>query len=217
MPGEALLERRLAATLGVGIRVALASRPIPLGGLSPREGARARRLAGTPRLRPWLLGRAALKRLLLLAGASEDTSALEFPHPWLSLTHGGDLAVAVAAPAARLRGIGVDYECLRECLRERRRPVDPRAARFFLGPAEEAWVTGLPAPAREPALLRLWTVKEAVFKADPRNRDRGLADYLLDGSPASAAGRVGSIRYRTLRLGDGVLTVAINGGAPDGG
>ena len=46
-------------------------------------------------------------------------------------------------------GLGVDFEGWR--------PMDPRIARFYLHPDERG------------DLLRLWTVKEAVFKATPGN------------------------------------------------
>jgi acyl carrier protein len=107
--------------------------------------------------------RHALRVLLGLLGLPRDTAACRFPHPRLSLAHGGDGAIAAGTVRHWAAGLGVDYEA--------DRPVDPRAARFFLTDAEQAWLARLPRPGRAAGQLRLWTVKEAVFKADLANRD----------------------------------------------
>src|SRR5688500_8593893 len=72
------------------------------------------------------------------------------------------------------QGVGVDIET-------GRRPP-PRMARFFLTRKERRCL-GQPSPEQ---LLRLWTVKEALFKADPLNHRRVLADYALDDPLADA-------------------------------
>lgn len=182
--------------LGVAVGLAVASRPAPLDTLSPAERARLDTLPTETRRRDWLLGRAALKALV---GAAFDTTAVEFPHRRLSLTHAGGTAFAAMAGGDVL-GTGVDFEPARAT-------VDLRIARFFLGPAERA------AASTGGDLLRLWTVKEALFKATPGNHRVVLADYTLDdpaGAHGSATGpQSQDLRYATVAAAGGVLTVAV--------
>ena len=100
-------------------------------------------------------------------------------------------------------GLGVDLEI--------GRVVPDEAARFFLSAAERARLPS--APGSE--LLRLWTVKEAVFKADLHNDGRGLLDYQL--ADARAAQGVAhacaeldiEIRYVSIALPGGFLSAAV--------
>ena len=90
----------------------------------------------------------------------------------------------------------------------------PGSERFFLNAQEQVWIHTAPPISRPRELLRLWTVKEALFKANPHNRDSLLGHYgLID--PEALAGQARwrgdeSIRYRygTLALDDGFLTIA---------
>lgn len=103
-------------------------------------------------------GRAALRVAATLAGLPGDPARYRFPHPRVSVSHterAGAAAVLLDGPA---RGVGVDLE--------HDRAVPPGMARFYLSDAE---VSG--------DLLRLWTVKEAMFKADLDNAERMLRDY----------------------------------------
>jgi len=189
-------EAPLAALLGVAVRIATAAAPLAPRALTAAERARAEGFPTEARRRDWLVGRAALKALL---GPGADTAGLAFPHPRLSLTHAGGRAFAVSAegPAA---GVGIDYE-------PERSSVDPRAARLFLAPAERAAAT------TAGALLRLWTVKEALFKATPGNAGAVLGDYALDrpGAPGGTARGPGGavLRYATAPAAGGVLAVAV--------
>jgi acyl carrier protein len=145
---------------------------------------------------------AARRALGLLGGVlGPPPDGYAFPHPRLSLSHTDRWGVAAAAtgPAA---GTGVDLEHLR--------PVDPRTARFFLRPEEENWLRR--APRREVAHVRLWTVKEALFKADLGNAVRTLRDYAVD-DPAARTGLArapGGLRfaYTSTRRRDTILSVA---------
>jgi hypothetical protein len=182
--------------LGVPVRIAAGDERLAPDALYPAERARFDSLPTEARRRDWLLGRSALKALV---GAAFDTAALSFPHPRLSLTHAGGTAFAVMA-GETVVGTGVDFE-------PDSRAVDPRAARFFLDPAERA------AACTGGDLLRLWTVKEALFKATPGNARVVLADYALD-DPAAACGsatgpRDEDLRYATVAAAGGVLTVAV--------
>jgi 4'-phosphopantetheinyl transferase EntD len=125
--------------------------------LTAGEQAILARLKAPARRESWLRGRAALKKLL---GKDFDSAALRFPQPEISLTHAGDVAVAVHCKGAR--GLGVDLEI---------RPPSERAARRVLSPAEFAAAQG------PDGWLLFWTIKEACFKADLANQGRTLLDY----------------------------------------
>lgn len=140
-----------------------------------------------PRRQDWLLGRAALK-----AHGIGDTSTVVFPNRCLSLTHSAGVAVAARCDGDQA-GVGVDLEAWRT--------IDPRAARFFLGPDERG------------DLLRLWTVKEALYKATPANAGAVLVDYRIDDPCAlegTAQDRNGRIfEYLSRRRPEGWLTIAV--------
>lgn len=146
------------------------------------------------------LGRAALARVLGHLRDPSDPLSVRFPHPSLSLAHSGNTAVAVGLRRGGATGVGVDVELPRD--------VDRRAARFFLGPGEERL-------AADTGLQQLWTVKEAVFKADLDNAGHLLRDYRilhLDRCEARILGtaRRGALRFRftSVRLPDLILTLA---------
>jgi 4'-phosphopantetheinyl transferase superfamily protein len=177
------LDAEVSAMLGVDVRLAWAAEATPSPGSDGRD-------------LDWLRGRAALRALL---PAGSETAGLEFPHPALSLSHAGGLAVAVRCDR-NLRGIGVDFEPWRPA-------ADLRVARFFLRPPEQAAVSG---PA---SLMRLWTIKEALYKATPDNGSCVLVDFTL-ADPGGACGRaVGprgeTLRYAAVDVGEGHLAVAI--------
>jgi len=186
----------VAVSPGEAVRVAVAAEPLPPSALTAGERAQLDGLATGARRRDWLLGRAALKALL---GAGSDTAGLAFPHPSLSLTHAGGFGLAALAGAGPV-GTGIDYEPWRAS-------VDSRTARFFLRPAERA------AAGTAEDLLRLWTVKEALFKATPGNAGDVLADFEVaePGRPwgAAAGPRGERLRYASTALPGGVLSVAV--------
>jgi hypothetical protein len=203
---------RLAALAGSRALLAVAVDPAepgePAGCLRRRQFRSGRRLLG------WVQDR---------LGIPGDPTTLTLPHPRLSLSHSGPVTVAVGIrSAARAFGVGVDVEL--------RRPIDPRCARFFLDPDELGRLAGWTGAARdgEPAagqlvLQRLWTVKEAVFKADPGNAGRQLRDYRVTAlRPASSPDRDGGatcvvgrahraddrFTFRSIVTDDLVLTIA---------
>lgn len=170
--------------------------------LSARERSQLARTATSNHRRDWLISRRAMRLALGCAGLPTDSGAYRFPSSRVSLSHTDGMAVAavVLGDPQHVVGVGIDIEYPRS--------MDERAAPFFLSPAES---TVPPDPAR---LLRLWTVKEALFKADPANAGGMLIDYAVD-SCASAAGtarrhhaphrkfcyRSGSIRGAHLSVG----------------
>ena len=159
--------------------------------------------------------------MLARLGLPDTPITVSMPHPRLSLTHTGDLAIAVGACCAQQAGIGVDIEYLR--------PIDIRSARFFLDDDELArwpgWAVqqGAGPAVQQVTLQRLWTVKEAVFKAHLANAGRQLRDYrisslhpearagVLPGDPWIGRARCGPDTFgvRSLVVDDLILTVAL--------
>ncbi|GAB1692054.1 4'-phosphopantetheinyl transferase family protein [Krasilnikovia sp. M28-CT-15] len=224
----ARLEAALAALLGPEFVVSVAGRgSAPTGSAHHRRNGAGQahadagqgrgtaddghggRAPGTDRRMEHRIGRAALRRVAERLGERVDTDRLVLPHPRLTLTHSYGVAVAVGARHRASTGIGVDLEAVR--------PVNPGIARLFLTPAERAQLGAAPSvdePTGEPdVLLRLWTVKEAVFKADTGNSGRILADYELR-HPTAWSGRAtrgrSRFRYRTVQLPGHVVSVAVH-------
>ncbi|MDJ0345783.1 4'-phosphopantetheinyl transferase superfamily protein [Streptomyces sp. H10-C2] len=188
-------------------------RPLHPTSLTGRESARFATLTGRVQRQQWLISRHALRTLLGVLGLPADTTTYAFPHRRLSLSHveGAAVAAGLAVPAGDVAGIGVDLETAREARAE--------SARFFLDERERAWLDSVPESARAAEHVRLWTVKEALYKADPDNRHTVLRDYTTD-DPAAGSGRArrrpphdtafGSTAfgYITGRFGDARLSVA---------
>jgi acyl carrier protein len=170
------------------------------------------KLASDPRRRAWLRGRRALRRALAACGYPTDTGLYRFPSPACSVSHSGDISIAaVALPLSPVTGIGVDVEL--------GGPADPRTGRFFLTGPELRWLATVPLTSRGLETLRLWTVKEALFKADAANPRTTLRDYAMV-SPSrcrggAARGRTAirapgaRFRYASLPVRRGFLTVAV--------
>jgi acyl carrier protein len=156
------------------VLAAATTRPLALAELTTRESCHLASLAGESRRRQWLTSRRALRLILGVTGLPYRTTGCTFPHRRLSLAHtdgAGIAAAAVGAIPATLTGIGVDIEPKRD--------ADPRTARFFLSEREQAWLNSVPLQARAEHQVRLWTVKEALFKADTANQRSILRDYTV--------------------------------------
>jgi hypothetical protein len=209
-PAEVTAGRRLARP----IRLAGAVRALKPAQLTPGELARWRALPRGPRGGEWLLGRAALRRLLTRLHEPADTAELTFPDRRLSLTHSRRTAVAAwAGGGGRLHepavlGVGVDFEADRTGL-------DRRAGRLFLSRRERAWVASLAEAVQADARLRLWVIKEALFKANPANHGTIVAHYSIAEPGARCSEGSGPcpaqsmLRYAALRVADGHLAVAV--------
>ena len=199
-------ERFFREALGLPFVFGFAAMDAPGFDLSPAERALYDAFGRTPRREIWWRGRSALKTVLGQLGEDSNTAAIAFPHPRLSLTHSGSAAVAVGIKAGLpIKGIGVDLE-------QHRTPAEA-ITRFFLSDRESSWLETVPASERNLTLLRLWTAKEAVFKADADNSGRILTDYRLEdpAQPIARARRGASIfEYGSLAIPDGMLSVAVN-------
>jgi phosphopantetheinyl transferase len=172
--------------------------------LTAGERAVFETLAAPARRESWLRGRAALKRLQAALGGADDTSTLKFPHPKLSLSHSESWAIAVGSTSPKLLGIGVDLEV--------KGAPKPEAARRFLNPAELVWLRRMDEGDRPKMLHRLWTVKEATFKADPDNPGKTLRDYgLADPGYVAGKARRGDrvFYYASFEVPEGFLSVAV--------
>jgi acyl carrier protein len=155
------------------------------------------------------------RRALRLLTTALGTTALgqEASTAGTSLSHAEGLSVAAAViGTGSTTSIGVDLE--------ENHPADPRTGRYFLQDHELAWLEAAREKEhrRNDEHLRLWTVKEALFKADPGNtgpRTRiGLRSYTL-ADPGARAGRARrsdqhNVRfgYGSTRLGERHLSVA---------
>lgn len=199
LPDLRRLEGELGERLGHAVVLAIAQRPLAPARLTPAERHAHARIVHAARAAEWLRGRAALREVVRRLGEAPGTGALRFPCATCSLTHAGGLAVA-AGVRGEVAGVGVDLELARA--------LDPRTARFFLDARER----------RPGELLRLWTVKEAVFKADPANDGRTLRDYeLLE--PGAWTGRARTpdgtrTLHATSPFHGGYLTVAVTPRTP---
>jgi hypothetical protein len=120
----------------------------------------------TPRAQQWLLGRSALKAL------GDNDAPTQFPHPHYSVSHCDGWAVALKAThGTKTTNVGIDVE--------RFRPLATRAAYYYLQPPEVEALAGLTADEQYWHRLRLWTAKEALFKADPLNGSRVMKSYRI--------------------------------------
>jgi 4'-phosphopantetheinyl transferase EntD len=204
---EAALTPEFNKALDPSLRIVVSDAAVDESSLSPGEKLRASEFAGLPRRLAWLRGRAALKRLLSGWQLGNDTAALSFPHPRFSLTHSGNYAVAIGTTSRELVGIGIDFEITRFLRRG--------SARFFLTDGEQAWLRPLGESAVQSSLIRLWTIKEAVFKADPENRKTGLIDYEIEhpgewtGTAFLRADTDKVFLYSCLQVHEGFLSVGI--------
>jgi 4'-phosphopantetheinyl transferase EntD len=201
MTGCAEFEAQCRQALGVPVFVELGDDNAEV--LTEAELAAAKAHSTRLRQEEWQRGRKMLKSVLRRAGQPTGTEAIRFPNAQVSLSHSGDLAAAVSvAKPSGLSGIGIDLQC--------RRPMAFGTARFFLRPEE------LREELSADDLLRLWTIKEAIYKADPQNSAQLLDDYRIE-SPKALTGQARSadrsrgvtFRYFSRELDVGYLTVAI--------
>lgn len=73
-----------------------------------------------------------------------------------SISHCRDIAGAAVANIALARSIGLDIE--------NRKQINPKIARHVCTEQEERWLNTLSTPERNDYILRIFSIKEAVFK-----------------------------------------------------
>ncbi len=136
--------------------------------LSCGEQKQMQKFYSLPRYKNWMLGRSALKNLLSTLDLDSDTSKLKFPNHKFSLSHCSNLAVAAGLTSKQqlIEGVGVDIEF--------NRSLSDNHAKFFLSSEERKIIQS------DNHRLRLWTIKEALFKSDPNNNETVLRDYKIE-------------------------------------
>lgn len=201
---EASLENALLETFSLPIQARIEKVPFPEDKLSKGELDELARMTSPERRESWLKGRSALKKLAAAIGLADDTSAFKFPHPGMSLTHSEAWAVAIGINSPKVQGLGVDLEVKSQ--------PKPEAARKFLNPSEMVWLRRMEAAEHPRHLHRLWTVKEAIFKADPENAGKTLKDFAL-ADPGFTAGKARRgarlFYYASFEVPEGFLSVAV--------
>jgi acyl carrier protein len=117
------------------------------------------------------------RRARRLATATADLGRFDSrtaPARSVSVAHSGGwgaCAAALSPVPGWLLGVGVDAEASRA--------ANPRAARFYLDADEQACLDRAEPSERSAEQVRMWTIKEAIFKADPDNAEHILLDYRL--------------------------------------
>lgn len=94
-------------------------------------------------------------------------SHIHFPNPNFSISHSQDSTIAIHTNAQNIVGIGIDIETSHPSM---------KASRNFLT-ATEASQLSAGQQAHPGVLKKLWSIKEAVFKADPDNHCKTLKYY----------------------------------------
>lgn len=189
LPDAGFLKSTLGEPLGLELLFSITSGRGCASALSRAEHERYQALESTARARSWLLGRAALKSLRRQVDGCTDVDTLSFPNARFSLSHSSDVALAVAEPSGTLAGLGVDLEIDTR--------MQPGAARFFLTGREHEWLRTQVTARWSHHLLRLWCIKEAVFKANPANSGKMLVDHEL-AEPERAMGAARTSTGRTM-------------------
>lgn len=155
-----MIAARLALGLPPGVGLGLHALGTQAPPLWPGETT-AMRHAVPRRQAEFRAGRAAARRAMAAAGlplaaipAGRDRAPLWPAGTVGSITHGGDFALALAAPAARFAGLGIDAEPAL--------PLSPDVAALIVSARDRLEGAGLPA-CLAPTLG--FSAKEAVFKA----------------------------------------------------
>jgi len=191
------LRRRLKAP------ISLVSARAPLAEDQLDSTTRQRLLSFTTadRRNQWLRGRSALMTIAAKLDIEPRLAALNPPCPGISLTHGDRISIAAGISPAQ--GIGIDFESWRQ--------IETGLLRCFLTEAEQEQLT-VPSNFTR---LRLWTVKQALFKASAANRRLRLTDFEIDEvaettSRARNYSRANSeLRCTSFMLRQGLLSIAI--------
>lgn len=139
-------------------------------------------------------------------GCRHKAKSMRFPQKNFSVSHSGNLGIAVMGLDKHIQGIGVDFE--------------PKAQ---LKPSGIALYTTcherkkLNKPISRQLATRLWTIKEAIHKSNPNNRSVGwLSAYKLP-NPKRHSGFATLkkfkpkyfFRYTSIEISGGILSIAI--------
>lgn len=206
MLDDARLQQRLTAIFSNTMRVHSITGDDAIE-LNHEETCRFNAFVIDKRRQEWKRGRQALKGVLRKLGKDDDTSMITFPNRQLSLSHHADYAIAIGTNSGDIDGIGIDVESIRS--------LPANAYRFFMTKVEQDWLATCSNHDLKREAIRLWSIKEALFKADPENEGCGLYQY----ETRSAKDQRGcgkktindnlSFFYESLAINNGFLSVAI--------
>ena len=200
-----VLEQSLRKRLEAPIIIARSDAGVDPADLTLAERNRLSGIRLPERRQDWLLGRNALKEVLLACSCDDDTTSATFPGSRISLTHAGNIAFA-AGTASIACCVGIDYEPVRS--------LDERVARWFLNEAESDWLAGLAETGRISQMIRLWTIKEAAYKSHPNNGQMTLSEFAISKPSAHISDVLAGgqrIKVASAACGLGYLSVAILG------
>lgn len=156
-------------------------------------------------------GRTLLGKLLRQTGLGGVFKAklLSFPQTSCSISHSQDTVVCTLSAGKGLQGLGLDIELQRSV------PID--AGRLYLSNREQRLLKNYSTYSSN-ELLRLWTVKEALFKADIKNRKRSWLSHYECFNPQNWFGEARlhisttkqRFKYATVRFQLGYLSIAVS-------
>lgn len=183
--------------------ICLASARVPLAEdcLDSTDRQRLASFTTIERKNQWLRGRKALSAITAKLDIGIPLSALNLPCPGISLTHNGKISIAAGIGTAQ--GIGIDFESWHQ--------IETAMLRWFLTAAEQHQ---LAVPSNF-TRLRLWTIKEALFKASSENQGLLLTDFEIDevaqmtGGARNCTRANSRLRYTSFMLRQGLLSIAI--------
>lgn len=172
--------------------------------LSAGEESQYAGMSSEKRRAEYLIGRAALKAVLVAIGHRDDTSLVQWPSDYCSLSHSHGHAVAVALRDGQ--GIGIDLQL-------QRTPPFMMAERILADETLEWW-HALPETEQASALQRFWTVNEAVYKACPAPQPAYFRHYRMsDPTRLNSALTIDGTDHRfevhTLPLAEGYISIAL--------
>ena len=168
------------------------------------ESAKFTTISSEKRKNEYIQGRHALKEVLGKMSYQTDTSLLVWPNTYCSWSHSEGYAVAVAS--ATTQGLGLDLQLTKM-------PSLAMAERILSKQTFSYW-QALPNEQKSPALQRLWTVNEAVYKASPEPQPANFRQYVID-QPDSMQCTVSvasnSVEYSvfSLQLPNGFISIAL--------
>lgn len=202
MLSEDELTAYFSDALGTRLQFRVATDELAENCLSVQERALLSEFKHEKKRSSWLRGRAALKKILNEVSSTADTACWPVPNPKCSLSHTESVAVCVGREEGA--GIGIDIEGARE--------VRPAMKKFYLAESEQSQIDC----ASQEDLLRLWTTKESLFKADMQNANKTVLKYvtknaadLVGLATNNGADGVLYFKYASKKFGQHWLSVSI--------
>lgn len=192
------LETEASRALQIPISLVSARKPLLSSTLDLADEQRLIEFSTPQRKQQWLRGKHAILKLAQKLDLNIPLSRLHPPCTGISLTHNGKWSIAAGIDNGQ--SIGVDFESWHQ--------IDDAMLRWYLTPDEQRQMK----TASQFTRLRLWTIKEALYKANHSSREFALTDFELEQVSAltgKACGPDKRFRYTSLILRQGLLSLAI--------